>query len=167
MSTSPMSVPGPTRELPAQLPQVAPPDPKTIADAVRRMHDSALRTEQVIARLERVFELGQEPPDMHTVVLNASGAGAAPYAVTDIAHWEARSLGILNPTDFAIAVGIGGVSVSSNSRAVQCPPQAAMVLPLRVWDIELGSPANLGATPAVIYVFRYRTLQPLMLGGMS
>lgn len=143
------------------------PAPKTIAEAVAQMHAASRHMDHTVTRLEKLFRLLETTPEMRTVVINPNANAAGPFVAIDRAAWPAKSVGILNPSQFAVSVGIGGVSVASNSRAPQCPPQAAMVLPVEAGNLELGADSSLGANSLVVYVFRYVTVQPLMLGDMS
>lgn len=145
------------------VPLVLPPEPKTVAEAVNSMHAAAASMENTLRRLERLIALEGEPPEMRTVVINEGNTGV--YQVIDKAAWPAKSIGILNPGSAAVYIGIGGNSARTTSRAPTCPGASAMVLPVGAQDLELGcDPAVLGANTAVVYVFRYVTVQRLSLG---
>jgi hypothetical protein len=155
----------PTNEEPDQLPIVPP--PRTIADATRQMHDAAQRMDGTLARLEKLLQQERRTPHMRTIAINPTASALGPFTATDVSHEEAQSIGILNPSSYAVTIGMAGVSAAANSRAIQCPPQAAMVIPVRAWDIELAVPSTVGANSVVVYVFRFWTPQPLSLGDMS
>jgi hypothetical protein len=138
------------------------PAPQTVGEAVAALHGSAALLADSTDRLVRFARLTQQAPEMRTVVINPANNGQ--YQVMDRSSWAAKSIGILNPGSAPVFVGIGGVSARTTSRAPSCPGGAALVLPQEAHDIELGcDPAILGANTAVVYVFRYVTLQPLSL----
>jgi hypothetical protein len=158
----PPSQRGPVDREPTQL-RMAPP-PRTIADAVRSVHDANQEMARQIARLERLAALTEQAPELKTVVINEADNGA--YTVEDRNPWAAKSLGILNPGDANVFVGIGGVSARPGSRAPQVPAGGALVLPVESKTIEYGcDPTVLLTNTAVVYVFRYVTVQPLMVIG--
>jgi hypothetical protein len=139
-------------QLPPQVVDVQP--PRTVADAVKQMHDSNAYMAACIARLERLASLDEQPPEMATVVINEGNNGQ--YIVPVRSHWEAKGIGFLNPGSANVFVGIGGVSARPLGRAPQVPGGGALVLPLRAKDFEIGcDPAVLLANTAVVYVFRY------------
>ena len=138
--------------------------PKTMADVVAHMHGLVAHIDESHERLATIFDRqDQDTPELHTPVINPSASATGPFVVTDIAKWEALSIGLLNPSNYPVYLGIGGVSTASNSRAISCPPLSVLVLPLRVYDLELGCP-TLGANALPLYVFRYSTVQKLFLG---
>jgi hypothetical protein len=147
----------------SQLPIV--PEPKSIAEAVKSMHDHSARMAHILDRLEQWAELAQEAPEMHTVVINPGNNGA--YEVTDTSKRRAVSIGIINPGSANVFVGIGGTSARPSSRAAFVPGAGALILPVRVdYELALGcDPAVLLANSAVVYVFRYQTVQPLLITG--
>lgn len=137
--------------------------PKTIAEATTSMHAAAVHMETIVTRLEHLLSLENEPPEMRTVAINDANNGV--YQVIDKAAWPAKSIGILNPGTAPVFIGIGGNSARTTSRAPTCPGASALVLPVGAQDLELGcDPAVLGALTAVVYVFRYVTVQRLSLG---
>lgn len=136
--------------------------PKTVAEAIAALHRSAHRMEGAAGLLVKFFERTQQAPEMRTVIVNPGNNGQ--YQVVDKANWAAKSLGILNPGSAPVYVGVGGISARTTSRAPTCPGGAALVLPVEVHDVEIGcDPATLGANTAVVYLFRYVSLQPLAL----
>lgn len=163
------TLPVPPEMLPSVQGEDTPPvpAPKTIAEAVAQMHQASRHMDHTITRLEKLFRLFETTPEMRTIVINPNASAAGPFVAQDRTAWTAKSVGILNPSDYAVSVGIAGVSTASNSRAPQCPPQAAMVLPVEASDLEFGCDSSLGANSLVVYVFRYVTVQPLLLGDMT
>jgi len=150
----------PKTELP-DLPHTIPAPSDTLS-ALQAMHAQNHEMHKLWIRALRVLELEGQNPEMRTVTINPGNNGV--YQVTDKAAWAAKSFGILNPESVPIFVGIGGVSARPLSGAPSCPGAAALVLPVEVRDIELGcEPAVLGTNQTTIYVFRYVTVQPLVL----
>lgn len=154
----------PTRHLPSQLQQVPAP-PKTVAEAVAHMHQNSVMMRDTLQRLERVLHITDRPPDLYTVVINPAASVNGPFVAINRVRDESQSVGILNTGAQPVSIGIAGVSTAANSLAPQCPASAALVLPIRAGDLEFGVPAALGANQYVIYVFRYRTPQPLLLSN--
>lgn len=147
-------------QLPPQVETV--PAPTTVAEAIAALHGCAHRMDHAASRLLELAKLGQVAPEMRTVPINPNNNGQ--YQVIDKANWAAKSLGILNPGSAPVFIGVGGVSARTTSRAPSCPGGASMVLPVEVHDVEIGcDPAVLGANTAIVYLFRYVTLQPLSL----
>lgn len=154
--------------LPDQLPIVPPPPaPKTIADAVRQIHDANQTMAQSLRRLERLVAVERQTPELHQVTINPANNGV--YQVVDRANgWMAKSIGILNTNaTVPVFVGIGGHSAQPTSGSPQCSPGSALVLPVECFDLELGcDPAVLLADAATVFVIRYQTVQPLLAGAL-
>jgi hypothetical protein len=160
VASSPMATR--SSELPPQFTEV--PAPTTVSEAVASLHSTSGRLLEVVTKLERIAELQQETPEMRTVVINPGNNGV--YQVIDRAAWPAKSIGIINPGAAPVFIGVGGVSARAGSRAPSCPGSSAMVLPVTARDLELGcDSAVLGADTAVVYVFRYVTVQSPSLGS--
>lgn len=138
------------------------PEPKTIADAVKSMHDVALQMAATMSRLEHLAALERQTPEFRTIQINPGNNGA--YQVVDTAAWTAKSVGILNPGAAPVFVGVGGTSARPNSNAPSCPGASSLILPVEAEDVELGcDPAVLLTQTAVVYLFRFVTVQPLVL----
>lgn len=159
----------PSSSLPAQLVDVPDPAPparvRTIADAIAHIHHHTNRMSQIITRLEALLGAGLESAVMRTLAINDLNDGV--YTVADRApDWTAQSFGLINSSAIApVFVGLGS-SPSAGGRAIWVPAGGALVLPVRVRDVELGcDPAVLLANTAVVFTFRYRTVQPLLLTG--
>jgi hypothetical protein len=163
MTPVPPSSRGPVNQPPAQLP-IVPARPATIADAVHQVHQANQAMAMQIGRLEQLARLQEQPPELKVVVINEGNNGQ--YQAIDRNPWAARSLGVLNPGSTNVFVGVGGISARPTSRAPVVPGGGALVLPVESKDIEYGcDPAVLLGATAVIYVFRYVTVQPLMVIG--
>lgn len=136
---------------------------RTIADAIAHIHAHAGRMADVVDRLEQLLGTGPEPADFRTIAINDGNNGQ--YVVTDRAQdWVAQSYGIINPGTVNVFAGFGGHSANPTSRSLQVPANGAIVLPVRVVDIELGcDPTLLQTNTAVIYVLRFRAVQPFFL----
>jgi hypothetical protein len=82
------------------------------------------------------------------------------------------SLGVLNPNAVTVVVGIGGGTASFAAEGVPVGPNQLLVLPVTVAQLEIAADPTelsaLGATPAaqtaIVFVFRYRQVQPAFLG---
>jgi hypothetical protein len=152
------------RDLPPQITVV--PAPKTVSEAIASLHHSSQRLLEVVSKMERIALLQQETPEMRTVIINPGGTTAGPYTTIDKAAWPAKSIGVINPGAAPVFIGIGGVSARPTSRAPSVPGGSAMVLPVTARDLELGcDPAVLLASTAVVYLFRYVSVQTPMLGS--
>jgi hypothetical protein len=140
-------------------PKIIPPNQAAL-EAIAHTREAAIAARQATDRLLELAELSQTPPELRTILINPNNSGN--YVTLDQSRFEAKSIGIFNPTNFIIYLGIGGVSATPNSRAISCPAQTALVLPVATRNLELGcDPAALLALTAVVYVFRYLTVQPL------
>lgn len=153
-----MSVTGgndPVREQPKIIPPA-----QAALEAIAHTREAAIAARQATDRLLEIAQLGQTPPELRPIVINPGNSGN--YTTLDQSRWEAKSIGIYNPTNFIVYLGIGGVSATPGSRAISCPAQSAVVLPVAIRNLELGcDPAALLTLTAVVYVFRYLTVQPL------
>ena len=138
------------------------PPPSTVAEAIASLHHSSFRMMGAAEKLLELAEQREETPQLRTIVINPGNNGQ--YQTLDQCGWAAKSIGILNPGSTPVFVGIGGVSATPSARAPSCPGNSALVLPVEASDLSFGcDPAVLLAQTAVIYVFRYVTLQPLVL----
>lgn len=154
------------------LPRAAPlgplpetvPVPQTTLEALQDAKAQNHEIQKLLVRAIVLMELQRETPELRTIVINPGNNGN--YTAVDQVGWTAKSIGILNPGGAPVFVGIGGVSARPTSGAPSCPGGSAMVLPLSVSDVELGcDPAVLGNATKTVYLFRYLTVQPLMLGN--
>lgn len=135
-------------------------------EAIGHAREAAFAARQATDKLLEIFQLRETPPELRTIVINPGNNGQ--YVTTDACRFQAKSIGVYNPGSAPVFLGIGGVSATPNSRAPSCPGQAAIVLPVAVEDLELGcDPAVLLAASAVVYVFRYLTVQALMIGDTT
>jgi hypothetical protein len=82
------------------------------------------------------------------------------------------SLGVLNPNGCTVYLGLSGGTASLAAEGVPVGPNQFLVLPVAVAQLEIGAdPADLaalGATTAtqtaLVFVFRFRQVQPAFLG---
>lgn len=106
--------------------------------------------------------LERQTPEMHSLQINPGNNGQ--YIVLDKSPWPAKSIGVLNPGAAPVFIGVGGVSARPLSGAPSCPGASALVLPVEAQDLELGcDPAVLADSTAEVFLFRYVTVQPLVL----
>lgn len=139
------------------------PPPQTVAEAIASLHHTSASLYAVVAKLEALAERQQINPEMRMVVINDANNGR--YVSIDRARWTAKSIGVINPGAAPVFVGVGGVSARPGSRAFPVPGAGAVVLPVEAGDLELGcDPAVLGAATAVVYLFRYPTVQAPTFG---
>jgi hypothetical protein len=123
-------------------------------------HMADVRTlhEQLYGAISRLLE----PADLHTVVLTPTEPTKGDRGAVDT---PSLSIGFLNPNNIAIAAGLSGGSATAAARAVTVPPNSLLVLPIAVAQLELGArPADLGADNAVVFVLRFKQVQPAYLG---
>lgn len=147
-------------------PAVVIPPTQAAIEALAHTREAAIAARQSTDMLLEITLLQQTPPELRTIVINPGNNGQ--YVVTDRSRFQAQSIGVYNPGPVPVFLGIGGVSATPASRAPSCPPTAAIVLPVLVEDLELGCDPNLlGAETAVVYVLRYLTVQPLMIGDAT
>ena len=104
-----------------------------------------------------------EPAQLTTVVLSR----AVPVLMADERSVKTASLGVINPGDFTILLGIGGGRASIAAQAIQVPPQSLVVLPLAAGDVEVGTEDSLAGGDAVVHLLRYSTVQPAFLGAVT
>jgi hypothetical protein len=142
-------------------PKIIPPNQAAL-EAIAHTREAAIAARQATDRLLEITELSQTPPELRTIIINPGNSGN--YVTLDQSRFEAKSIGIFNPTNVIVYLGIGGISATPTSRALSCPPQSLLVLPLAVRNLELGcDPAVLLGSTAVVHVFRYLTVQQLKL----
>jgi hypothetical protein len=119
---------------------------------VRQLHG------EVHERLSRAME----PGDLRTLALSANDPVKRDPGSVDK---PSLSLGIVNPTNYVLRLGIGGGSPTDAARAFPVPPNAAVVLPIAVGELEVGldDVAAVGSDTVVIYVLRFNVVQPFYL----
>jgi hypothetical protein len=140
-------------------PQIIPPQQAAL-EAIAHTREAAIAARQATDRLLEIAELQQTPPELRTIVINPGNNGQ--YVTLDKSRFEAKSIGIVNPTGVVIYLGVGGVTATPGSRAISIPAQSVRVLPVAVRDLELGAdPTQLLASTAIVFLFRYLTVQPL------
>lgn len=116
--------------------------------------------------LREIVDRADTPAQLETITLDAT---------TPVKRDEVRetsgSIGIINPTDYVLRLGIAGASAAPSARGMPIPPNAAIVLPLAVEDFELGldydpaagAAATVGSDTVVVYVLRFKAVQPFHL----
>ena len=137
-----------------------------IARMPERLDEAQSELAALRAAVQYLCELAEpltEPAQLSTVVLSR----AAPVRMADERGVRTASLGVINPGDFTILLGIGGGRASIAAQAIQVPPQALMVLPLAAGDVEVGTEDSLAGGDAVVHLLRYSTVQPAFLGAVT
>ncbi|MFL5901251.1 MAG: hypothetical protein ACJ75S_08650 [Solirubrobacterales bacterium] len=137
--------------------------PAEIAPRIEQLHDELSELRRAVDVLRELAEPLGEPAQLTVAVLTAS----VPVKMQDERGITTASVGILNPTGARVLLGIGGERASSQARAISVPPESLMVLPIAAGDLEIGTEDNLEAGDAVVYVFRYRTVQAAFLGSAA
>lgn len=144
------------------FPQDVPPPMHPTDQALRAMSDAreaALFTRSATERIEELLNRQDTPAAMSTHTLTAQ----SPVDV-DRARHPSRSIGLLNPTTITVYLGAGGTSAQPGRKALSVPPASTLVLPLEIMDLEIGAAAaDLAAGDAVVFLFRYESVQPLAL----
>lgn len=147
----------------AEAPSSIPPADKVtlpLPQLVGAMHQQARSIDQVLCRL--VALLDPRVPAMQTVQLDATHVELQAQGTA-----EFKSLGIYTPSDATIYVGLGGDPARPGVGALQVPARSAVVLPVAGELVSLGAAAADLTVPAIVYVFRYATVQPLSLGAVA
>ncbi len=129
-------------------------------EAIAHTREAALFTRQATDRLLEIAQLQQTPPELRTIVINPGNSGQ--YVTTDACRFQAKSIGVINPTTVGVFLGIAGVSATAAARSIAVAPQSMLTLPIAVEDLELGcDPAVLLAGTAVVFLLRFLAVQPL------
>jgi hypothetical protein len=104
------------------------------------------------------------PAQLHPITF----VGAAQQYVHRSSHPpRALSVGIVNPAELTIYVGLSGERAAPNSHAFNVPPKSAMVIPVEVDKFDIGvDPAALKEESATIFLLRFQAVQPFFLGKM-
>jgi hypothetical protein len=120
--------------------------------------------EQLLCDMHDAQRRANRPAQLHPITFE----GAAKKYIRRSEHPPAaRSIGIVNPVELSIYVGLSGERAAPNSRAFVVPPKSAMVVPVAVDKFDVGvDPAVLGEESATIFLLRFETVQPFFLGSM-
>jgi hypothetical protein len=128
-------------------------------NALADVQDAVERHHKLAEQLHKILEPQQAPGDLRYAKLTAATPTNADAAS------KSKSFTIINPYDFAVNVGIGGIG-ATNVGAIEVPPNSAMTLPLAGDDLEVGAAvADLAAGDAWVNVIHYRHVQPFFLGA--
>jgi hypothetical protein len=99
------------------------------------------------------------PPEVRPLFLSA-----ADPRQTDRSYHRSASIGIYNANPVVIYTSLGGVSAAPGRGALSVPPDSFVVLPFGMQEVELGVDPDAAAladgSAAVVYLFRYLTVQP-------
>jgi hypothetical protein len=102
------------------------------------------------------------PAKMEALRLTA----ANPTRTSDTSS-ASSSIALLNPTAITVFIGIGGARAAAGQDSPSCPPRSMIVLPVAALDVEVGvAAADVAAADAVVYLFRFDSVQPAFLGGV-
>jgi hypothetical protein len=145
----------------AQAPNPAPssgPDP--VADVVQR--ELGELRELVDELRELVVTRFAEPARRQAIVLTAT----QPVVSDDVGSLS-RSVGLINPTDITVYLGIA-TPAQPNRHAISVGARSAMVLPLAADDLQVGAAAaDLAAGDALVQLLRFKTVQPFYMGALA
>lgn len=139
-----------------------------LEELVTRSHEGAYLAATAVERLAGIEALRNEPARIYTYRLTATTPTINSESSNKLGEW--RSFGIINPAAAPFAVvpvylGIGGGRATAAGQAIPVPASSALVLPVAVEDVEIGAdPAGLGAADALIFVLRFKTVQPFFCG---
>jgi hypothetical protein len=146
------------------------PKPITTTDATIEIlgHTQATlgRVEQLHERHAELLERCLQPARMSSHTLTpADPVDLDPGSVDE----PSLSLGVLNPNGCTIYLGLSGGTASQAAEGVPVGPNQLVVLPVAVAQLELGAdPADLtalgGDQTALVFVFRFRQVQPAFIG---
>jgi hypothetical protein len=133
-------------------------------------------TQATLGRVERLHErhgelLERLAEPAQIITLTLTPATPTKFDAGSIER-PSLSLGVLNPNSVTVVLGIGGGTASIAAEGIAVGPNQLLVLPVAVAQLEIAAaPADLtamGATPAdqtaLVFVFRYRQVQPAFLG---
>lgn len=128
----------------------------------------AVRLEQIersLVEISRYLKDHNRPADLRVIVLEQG----RPVYRDDVGDaLAARSIGVINPSPQEVRIGVGGISTSDSGRAIPVPAAGAMVMPVAAQDLEIGATAaDLAAGPIVVYLLRFKTVQPFFMGTIS
>jgi hypothetical protein len=106
----------------------------------------------------------QQPATLETITLDATKPIEHSAQHRDV---PTLSIGVINPTAFTLRLGLSGASATPAARGIPVPPTGAIVLPVAVAELEIGldDATAVGAATIVIYVLRFRAVQPFHLYG--
>lgn len=129
---------------------------------------AAAQMQQAHDRLMDRLSAMEEPAQFETVVLNeligGTPSGTYTKELREKVQRPSLSIGILNPNSVTIFFSPIG-SATAAARAYSVPPNCLLVLPMSVQWLEVGAdPTVLLANAAVVFVWRYFTVQPAFLG---
>jgi hypothetical protein len=116
---------------------------------------------QLHGELCELLERAQEPGMLTTVSLSSARLARSYSSQVDA---PTRSVALFNPT--AVQVYLG--------EAVPVPPKSGLVLPIAASEFEVGidpsdatSIAALGTSTAVVFLIRFKAVQPFFFGAWS
>lgn len=123
-------------------------------------------TLDAVGALEKLERQRQTPVRLQTIELTS----ARPRKTDDAAE-PSKSIGVLNPTSAQVFVGLDGNHPTKAARAISCPPNALLVLPVAVEEVALGVDADVDAGAfaggdLVVFLMRFEAVQPAFLGRL-
>jgi|SRR5947209_6555174 len=147
----------------AELDPQIPPE-RQLLPAEERIAKASDHTTHQLAHLLQLLEDRDTPPILidPTPTMNSTG-----WTFNDPAKDMSKSIGVLNPNSVNVYVGLDTGRADATSRSFPVPAETLMVLPFAVWDLTFGiDPADrgsVGASTAVVWAWRYKTVQPAFM----
>jgi hypothetical protein len=122
--------------------------------------DARTRVEELLA-LERDRN---HPAQLHPITF----IGAQKQYVRRSEHPPlAKSVGVVNPVEIPIYLGLDGGPAKPNSHAFVVPAKSAMIIPVEVDKFEIGvDPTELAENTATIFLLRFKAVQAFFFGAM-
>lgn len=149
--------------------QAAPTGTEPAAAAPMTAADEALShargAEAMLAELLHLERRRDRPAQIYPLTFNG---GEGIYVVTSRHPPRALSLGVVNPFEGIVYVGLDGGRAAPNSSAFMVPAKSAIVIPVAADKVDLGmDPAVLKAETATIHLLRFASVQPFFLGKIG
>jgi hypothetical protein len=132
-------------------------------EALGMTRELAERSHGIVRELRELVEAQSTPATPKTIVLTQQ----VPVQ-TDDAKRYSQSIGLYNPTNIRIFLGLDGARASAAARGWGVPPASLVVLPLAAMTVDIGvDPADhpsLLAGDAVVVLLRFESVQPAFIG---
>ncbi len=128
-------------------------------ELLREMH-------QLIDRVRSIAQASIEPARMVPVRLGAIANGGKSVQKHDNSDASA-SIALYNPSTVVVYIGVGGGAARPGNNALSVPPGSLAVFPISAGELEVGAAeADLAAGDAVVFLFRFKTVQPAFFGAI-
>lgn len=139
----------------------APTSRDVFVQALADIQRTAEATHDAAHELLKVVQPAHAAADARTVKLTPGDP------INDsVAKHGAKSFTVVNPYDFNIRLGFGGIS-STNLAAYTVPPKSTVTLPISAEDLEVGADPTDLTGDAYVFVFLYDAPQPFFFAGWA